>query len=65
MEELNRRSGAETVYLMVRVRVQSSFEHISDIQYELENKTSLAIADTENIRVIESEILLTRVRKPQ
>lgn len=53
----------ETVYIMVLVKVETSLEHISDTVNELENQTSLTIANTKNVQVLESEILMTRVRR--
>lgn len=54
-----------TVYLMVMVEVESTLDHISDTVSELENETVLSVTDTSNVKVLKSEILLTRVRKPK
>ena len=59
----SRKYMTETVYLMVRVEVESSLKHIADTVHELENETKLILGDTQNVKVVEAEILLTRVRK--
>lgn len=52
----------QTLYLMVRVAVQSDHQNISDTVNEVETKTKISIKDTPKIKVLETEILLTRVR---
>lgn len=52
----------EAVYLMVLVEVQSSLDHISDTVHEIETEAELSISDTRNVKVLKSEVLLTRVR---
>ena len=52
---------AETVYLMVRVAVLSDYENISDTVHELEAESLLSLTDTPKLKVVETEILLTRV----
>jgi len=55
----------ETVYLMVLVEVQSSLDHISDTVNEIETEAALTISDTRNVKVLKTEVLLTRVRNPK
>ncbi|WP_188753114.1 hypothetical protein [Parapedobacter defluvii] len=50
-----------TLYLMVRVLVQSEHENVSETQTEVEQGIC-SISDTGKVRVLETEILLTRVR---
>jgi len=52
----------ETVYIMVLVDVQSTYNNISDTVHELENETVLTITNTKNVHILRTEILLTRVR---
>ena len=52
---------AETVYLMVRVAVLSDYENISDTVHEIEAQSLLSLTDTPKLKVVETEILLTRV----
>jgi hypothetical protein len=52
---------AETVYLMVRVSVLSDYENISDTINELETESLLTLNHTPKLKVVETEILLTRV----
>ena len=55
----------ETVYLMVRVVVLSDYENISDTVHELEKESLLTLTDTPKLKVVETEILLTRVPNPK
>lgn len=52
----------QTLYLMVRVAVQSDHQNISDTVNEVETKSKITIKDTPKVKVLETEILLTRVR---
>lgn len=52
----------QTLYLMVRVAVQSDHQNISDTVNEVETETKITIKDTQKVKVLETEILLTRVR---
>ncbi len=52
----------ETVYIMVRVAVQSGYPNISDTVNEIETEAKFSLNHTPNIQVLETEILLTRVR---
>ena len=52
----------EIIYLMVRVEVETNFENISDTVHEVESKTVLSITDTSQVKILDTEILLSRVR---
>ena len=52
----------EVIYLMVRVEVETNFENISDTVHEVESKAVLNITDTPEIKILDTEILLTRIR---
>lgn len=52
----------QTLYLMVRVTVQSDHQQISNTVHEVETKSKISIHDTSKVKVLETEILLTRVR---
>lgn len=55
----------EIVYLMVRVEVDTSFKNISETVHELETRAVFSMTDTQNITVINTELLVTRVRNPK
>ena len=52
----------ETLFIMVRVAVHANHIHISDIVNEVETHSSLTLTDTANVNILETEILLSRVR---
>lgn len=52
----------EVLYLMVRVEVQSTFKNISDTVNEIETLSEFKVTDTENVKVVKTEFLLTRIR---
>jgi len=52
----------EIVYLMVLVEVKSNFQNISDTVHEVETKAVLSITDTPDVKILNTEILLTRIR---
>lgn len=52
----------QTLYLMVRVAVETEHIQISDTVNEVETQAKLSIEDTPKVKVLETEILLTRVR---
>ena len=52
----------EIIYLMVRVEVKTNFENISDTVHEVESKAVLSITDTPEVKILDTEILLTRIR---
>jgi hypothetical protein len=47
---------------MVRVAVHADHQQLSDIVHEIETQSKLTLSDTANINVLETEILLSRVR---
>ncbi|RKD15207.1 hypothetical protein BCY91_06755 [Pelobium manganitolerans] len=55
----------EILYLMVLVEVQSSLKHISDTVHEIETEAALMVSDTRNVKILKTELLLTRVRNPK
>ncbi|WP_448103499.1 hypothetical protein [Pedobacter panaciterrae] len=52
----------ETLFIMVRVQVHTSHTQISDVVREIENHSKMSLSDTDNINVLETEIMLSRVR---
>ena len=55
----------EVLYLMVRIEVQSTFKNISDTVNEIETLSEFKITDTQNVKVLKTELLLTRIRNPK
>lgn len=47
---------------MVRVVVHADHIYISDIANEIETQSKLSLTDTANVNILETEILLTRMR---
>jgi hypothetical protein len=52
----------ETLYIMVRVAVHADHTNISEMVKEVETQSKLSLTDTANINILETEILLSRVR---
>lgn len=52
----------ETLFLMVRVVVHADHISSAEIVAELENQSTLVLSDTANINVLETEILVSRIR---
>ncbi|MEH3112583.1 hypothetical protein [Pedobacter terrae] len=52
----------ETIFIMVRVAVHADLKQLSDIVHEVETQSKMTLSDTANINVLETEILLSRVR---
>jgi hypothetical protein len=52
----------QTLYLMVRVAVQSDHQNIVDTATEVEMQATFSLNDTSKVKILETEILLTRVR---
>lgn len=52
----------EAVYLMVLVEVESEHQNISDTVHELESQAVISVSDTPKVKVLITEILLTRTR---
>lgn len=55
----------EVVYLMVLAEIESEHTNISDTVHELETESVLSMTDTPNVKVLITELLLTRVRNPK
>ncbi len=52
----------QTIYLMVRVAIQSEHQNIADTVHEVETSSRITLQDTPQVKVLQTEILLTRVR---
>ncbi len=52
----------ETLYLMVRAVVQSEHHDLSETVNEVETSAICSVSSTGKVTVLETEILLTRVR---
>lgn len=52
----------ETIFIMVRVQVHADHNQISETVRELETHSKLSMTDTANVNVLETEILVSRVR---
>jgi hypothetical protein len=53
-----------TLYLMVKVVAETELLTISDTVHEVETRSVLIIPDTPRVKILETEILLTRVTNP-
>ncbi len=51
-----------TLYLMVRVMVETELVTISDAVHEVETHSKFILPDTPKVKILETEILLTRIR---
>lgn len=52
----------ETLFIMVRVAVHADHSSLSEMVNEIETQSKLSLSDTANINILETEILLSRVR---
>ena len=52
----------ETLFIMVRVAVHADHTSLADIVNEVETRSKLSLTDTANVNILETEILLSRVR---
>ncbi len=52
----------ETLFIMVRVAVHADHTSISEIVNEIETQSRLSLTDTANVNILETEILVSRVR---
>lgn len=52
----------ETLFIMVRVAVHADHTSIAEIVNEVETQSKLCLTDTANVNILETEILLSRVR---
>lgn len=55
----------EVVYLMVLAEIESEHTNISDTVHELETESVFNMSDTPNVKILITELLLTRVRNPK
>jgi len=54
----------ETLFIMVRVAVHADHTSIAKIVSEIENQSKISMTDTANVNILETEILLSRIRNP-
>ncbi|WP_428327715.1 hypothetical protein [Mucilaginibacter sp.] len=47
----------DTVFLFIKVVIQTKYQHIQDAMKELENQTQYSIGSTDNVEVLETEII--------
>jgi hypothetical protein len=52
----------ETLFIMVRVAVHADHTSIAEIVNEVETQSKLSLTDTANVNILETEILVSRVR---
>lgn len=52
----------ETLFIMVRVAVHADHTSIIEIVNEIESQSKLSLTDTANVNILETEILVSRVR---
>lgn len=52
----------ETLFIMVRVAVHADHTSIAEMVSEIETQSKLSLTDTANVNILETEILLSRVR---
>ncbi|MET4546299.1 hypothetical protein ABIE26_003626 [Pedobacter africanus] len=52
----------ETLFIMVRVAVHADHTSLAEIVNEVETQSKLNLTDTANVNILETEILLSRVR---
>ena len=47
----------DTVFLFIKVVIRTKYQHIQDAMKELETQTQYTIGSTENVEVLETEII--------
>lgn len=47
----------DTIFLFIKVVIQTKHQHIQDAMKELETQTRYTIGSTENVEVLETEII--------
>lgn len=52
----------ETLFIMVRVAVHADHTSITEIVNEIETQSKLSLTDTANVNILETEILVSRVK---
>lgn len=55
----------EMIFITIKVDLESNLKHISDTVHEVESKADFHISGLQNINILETEILITRVRNPK
>lgn len=55
----------EVLYLSVRAEVRTDLKNVWETAKEIENEAVIVLSDTPNVRVINTEILMTRFRNPK
>lgn len=53
----------DTIFLLVKVKVKTTFQSIHDAIAELQSETDYSIGSTENVQVIETEIIDLKTKK--
>lgn len=55
----------ETLFIMVRVAVRADHSSLADIVSEIETRSVFRMDNTPKVKILETEILLSRVRNPK
>jgi hypothetical protein len=55
----------ETLFIMVRVQVHADLPSSGEIVREIETQSKLSMSDTANVNILETEILVSRIRNPE
>lgn len=55
----------ETIFIMVRVQVHADHASTGEIVREIETQSKLSMSDTANVNILETEILVSRIRNPE
>ena len=55
----------DTLYLFIKVVVETNYPNIHDAIYELQAETDYTIGSTENVKVIETEIIELDTQSPR
>jgi hypothetical protein len=55
----------ETIFIIVRVLVQSTNTSLKDILTEIDTQSKVSLTDTANINILETEILSYRAPNPK
>jgi hypothetical protein len=53
----------DTIFLLVKVRIKTSYSNIHDAIAELQTETVYSITSTENVEVIATEIMELKTKK--
>ncbi|RZJ83707.1 MAG: hypothetical protein EOO20_22315 [Chryseobacterium sp.] len=55
----------EELFFIVRIEIQTEHGNINDSLEEMEKQSRFLMTDTPNIRIINTEILTTKIRNPK